>query len=62
MTETIKNILEISTTEAPKYEQVIDSLGRSNATGKRKNAIARVWIKKGTGKFTINGIDARKYL
>ena len=43
-------------------EQKIDNLGRSYATGKRKNAIARVWIKKGTGKVTINGKDAKKYL
>ena len=33
----------------------IDDLGRSYATGKRKNAIARVWIKKGKGKITVNG-------
>ena len=31
-----------------------DTLGRSYATGKRKNSIARVWIKKGKGKITIN--------
>ena len=39
----------------------IDSLGRSYATGKRKNAIARVWIKKGTGKVSINKRDAKTY-
>ncbi|MFQ5985679.1 MAG: 30S ribosomal protein S9, partial [Alphaproteobacteria bacterium] len=33
----------------------IDGLGRSYATGKRKDAVARVWLKPGTGKFTING-------
>ena len=43
-------------------EQKIDSKGRSYATGKRKNAIARVWIKKGTGKIKINDRDARVYL
>src|SRR5471032_3196037 len=36
-------------------EPKIDSLGRSYATGKRKNAVARVWIKKGKGKVTVNG-------
>ena len=36
-------------------EPKIDALGRAYATGKRKNAIARVWIKPGTGKITING-------
>jgi len=41
--------------EAPKYVQKLDKQGRAYATGKRKNAIARVWIKPGTGKITING-------
>jgi len=36
-------------------EPKIDKLGRSYATGKRKDAVARVWIKRGTGKFLING-------
>lgn len=43
-------------------EQKIDAQGRSYATGKRKNAVARVWIKKGTGKVTINGRDGQTYL
>ena len=38
-----------------------DAQGRSYATGKRKNAIARVWIKPGKGKFTINGRDELRY-
>ncbi len=42
-------------------DPVIDSLGRSYATGKRKNAIARVWIKPGSGKFTVNGRDQEVY-
>ena len=33
----------------------VDSKGRAYATGRRKNAIARVWIKRGTGKVTVNG-------
>ena len=41
--------------EAPKHVQKIDALGRAYATGKRKNAIARVWIKPGPGKVTVNG-------
>ena len=44
------------------YEQVRDSLGRSYATGKRKDAIARVWVKPGNGKITINGRDIENYL
>lgn len=43
-------------------EPKIDAQGRSSATGKRKNAAARVWIKKGTGKITINDRDGRTYL
>ena len=39
----------------------VDKLGRSYATGKRKNAVARVWIKTGTGKVSINGKDSDKY-
>jgi small subunit ribosomal protein S9 len=43
------------------YEPKIDSLGRSYATGKRKNAIARTWIKPGSGKVTVNGVEMKKY-
>lgn len=42
-------------------EQKIDAQGRAYATGKRKNAAARVWIKKGTGKIKVNELDARLY-
>jgi small subunit ribosomal protein S9 len=38
-----------------------DAFGRSYATGKRKNAIARVWIKPGTGKLEVNGRDGSVY-
>ena len=40
--------------EAPKYEKKVDAQGRSYATGKRKNAVARVWIKPGAGKIVVN--------
>jgi small subunit ribosomal protein S9 len=40
--------------EAPKYEKKVDKQGRAYATGKRKNAVARVWIKPGAGKITVN--------
>jgi small subunit ribosomal protein S9 len=42
-------------------EPKIDEHGRSYATGKRKNAIARVWIKRGNGKITVNGRDQEVY-
>jgi small subunit ribosomal protein S9 len=40
--------------EQPKYVQKIDKQGRAYATGKRKNAVARVWIKPGAGKILVN--------
>ena len=43
------------------YEAKRDELGRSYATGKRKDAIARVWIKPGSGKVTVNGKELKKY-
>ena len=46
---------------APLPEPKIDDLGRAYATGKRKNSIARVWIKPGSGKITINGRDQETY-
>lgn len=42
-------------------ERKVDALGRSYATGKRKNAIARVWVKAGNGKITVNGREASQY-
>lgn len=53
-----------ATEAAPETIRVskIDPQGRAYGTGKRKNAIARVWIKKGTGKIEINERDARTYL
>src|SRR5580698_11232144 len=42
-------------------EPVRDAQGRSYATGKRKNAVARVWIKPGNGKITVNGRDQEVY-
>ena len=42
-------------------ETNLDSKDRSYATGKRKNSIARVWLKKGEGKISINGKSLDKY-
>ena len=50
--------------DLPEAKEVIstkDELGRSYATGKRKDAVARVWIKKGAGVILINGKDMSKY-
>ncbi len=46
---------------APVHEQVRDELGRSYATGKRKDAVARVWIKPGSGKVVVNGKAMDEY-
>ena len=43
------------------HERKVDAQGRAYATGKRKNAIARVWIKPGKGQITINGRDQTIY-
>jgi small subunit ribosomal protein S9 len=45
----------------PKYEAKRDAQGRSYATGRRKNAIARVWIKPGKGEITVNGKGIVQY-
>lgn len=42
-------------------EPKIDQFGRSYGTGRRKSAVARVWIKPGSGKITINGKDQEEY-
>jgi small subunit ribosomal protein S9 len=47
--------------EAGVREPKIDAQGRAYATGKRKNAVARVWIKPGKGTITINGRDQEIY-
>ena len=50
-------------TETPEhvYEKKIDAQGRAYATGKRKDAVARVWVKQGPGKITVNGKDHVAY-
>jgi small subunit ribosomal protein S9 len=47
--------------EAPVHVQKLDKLGRAYATGKRKDAVARVWIKPGKGMITVNEKDFTKY-
>ena len=46
---------------APEYVQKLDKLGRAYATGKRKNAIARVWLKPGKGMIVVNSKDYTAY-
>ena len=47
--------------EAVLREQQLDKFGRAYATGRRKDAVARVWLKPGTGKITVNGRDQEVY-
>ena len=46
---------------APLRDREVDAQGRSYATGRRKDAVARVWIKPGSGKITVNGRDQKVY-
>jgi small subunit ribosomal protein S9 len=47
--------------EVPLREQQLDKQGRAYATGRRKDATARVWVKPGTGKVIVNGRDQEVY-
>ncbi len=47
--------------QRPRQEPKRDTLGRSYATGRRKNAVARVWVKPGKGAITVNGKPAATY-
>ena len=61
-THGLEALQSLSSNPAPEVrEPKIDALGRAYATGKRKNAIARVWIKPGSGVITINGRDQQVY-
>ena len=46
---------------APLREQELDAQGRAYATGRRKDAVARVWLKRGSGKIVVNGRDQEVY-
>jgi small subunit ribosomal protein S9 len=47
--------------QTPRYVQKIDKIGRAYATGKRKNAVARVWIKPGAGTISVNERPVETY-
>jgi small subunit ribosomal protein S9 len=73
MSETANSLADLETlgaeTSAPSgsqiaavlREQEIDAQGRAYATGRRKDAVARVWLKPGTGKIVVNGRDQEVY-
>jgi small subunit ribosomal protein S9 len=52
---------EAPVSTAPLRQQELDKQGRAYATGRRKDAVARVWVKPGTGKITVNGRDQETY-
>jgi len=67
-TQTITDLKDLRGATQPTAVQVaalaepkIDKQGRAYATGKRKNAVARVWIKPGSGRVTVNGRDIAVY-
>src|ERR1700761_5783154 len=53
--------LKAAAPEAPQYVKKVDKYGRAYATGKRKDAVARVWIKPGSGKIQVNTRDVETY-
>ena len=67
MAETMQSLDQLSALkpaaapEAPKYVQKLDKQGRAYATGKRKDAVARVWVKPGAGKIVINSREIEVY-
>jgi small subunit ribosomal protein S9 len=66
MAETVQSLDQLSqlkpaTPEAPKYVKKVDKFGRAYATGKRKDAVARVWIKPGAGKVIVNTREVEIY-
>ena len=62
-TKTLEDLGAISSApaEQPVHVQKLDAHGRAYATGKRKNAIARVWLKPGNGKILVNDKDFTEY-
>jgi small subunit ribosomal protein S9 len=63
-TKTFEDLSALKGSEAaaaPVHEKKVDAQGRAYATGKRKNAVARVWLKPGVGKIVVNAKDFEKY-
>ncbi|MAS87330.1 MAG: 30S ribosomal protein S9 [Micavibrio sp.] len=61
MTEAVEKVEEKVEAVAAPAEPKKDAQGRSYGTGRRKDAVARVWVKPGSGKVTINGRDQAVY-
>ena len=67
MAETIQSLDQLSALkpppapETPRYVQKLDKQGRAYATGKRKDAVARVWVKPGSGRIMVNTREVESY-
>src|SRR4029078_12138852 len=66
MSDTMQSLDQLSSLktaapEAPKYVKKVDKFNRAYATGKRKDAVARVWIKAGAGKIVVNTREVEVY-
>lgn len=66
MSDTMQSLDQLSSLkaaapDAPRYEKKVDKQGRAYATGKRKDAVARVWIKPGSGKIVVNTREVEVY-
>ena len=66
MAESLQSLDQLSSLkpaapEAPKYVKKVDKTGRAYATGKRKDAVARVWVKPGSGRITVNTREFEVY-
>src|SRR3978361_849084 len=67
MSDTMQSLDQLSalkpaTPEAPQYTKKVDKHGRAYATGKRKDAVARVWLKPGAGKIVVNTREVEIYI
>jgi small subunit ribosomal protein S9 len=65
-TRSLSDLKDLAQTVAPEPEVAppaprIDAIGRAYATGRRKEAVARVWVKPGSGRATVNGRDLQVY-
>jgi len=66
MSDTMQSLDQLSSLktaapEAPKYVKKVDKYNRAYATGKRKDAVARVWLKPGAGKIVVNTREFEVY-
>lgn len=61
MATDLEGLKNLTADAAPAAQPQLDAYGRAYGTGRRKGAVARVWIKQGSGKITVNGREDRVY-